>query len=218
MLLAELDQTNPWVVAANQVLAATATAAPAVAAPPPPSAKAAPPRAAADPAPQSKAPTKILVRDKKTNKLTGKIVNTVRSEARRTMGPNRDLVLRKVKVDIYQRANPSSATDKRLVHVKAVRWNLREYRRRYDVPAENPAVRARMLDPRDLRQSLQFPLQVQLYGATLNFVASDDFAANPKTRGIFSVNTDAPAYRDDLYRAAMAALPGAALADLFLRA
>ena len=37
-VLAELDQTNPWVVAANQVLLAnaTATAAPAVAAPPPP--------------------------------------------------------------------------------------------------------------------------------------------------------------------------------------
>ena len=211
VLLAELDQTNPWVVAANQVLAA-APAAAVVAAPPPPPAKAAAPQQT------SKAPTKILVRDKKTNKLTGKIVNTVRREARRTMGPNRDLVLRKVKVDIYQRANPSSATDKRLVHVKAVRWNLREYRKRYDVPAENPAVRARMLDPRDLRQSLQFPLQVQLYGATLNFVASEDFAANPKTRGIFSVNTDAPAYRDDLYRAALAARPGDALADLFLGA
>ena len=133
------------------------------------------------------------------------------------MGPNRDLVLRKVKVDIYQRANPSSSSsDKRLVHVKAGRWNLREYRKRYYVPVENPAVRARMLDPRDLRQSLQFPLQVQLYGATLNFVASEDFSANPKTRGIFSVNTDAPTDRDDLYRAALAARPGDALADLFL--
>ena len=133
------------------------------------------------------------------------------------MGANRDLVLRKVKVDIYQKkASPSSSSHTRLVHVKAVRWNLREYRRRYDVPAENPAVRARMLDPRDLRQSLQFPLQVQLYGATRNFVASEDFSANPKTRGIFSVNTDAPAYRDDLYRAALATRPGDALTDLFL--
>ena len=134
------------------------------------------------------------------------------------MGANRDLVLRKVKVDIYQKnANPSS--DKWLVHVKTVRWNLREYRRRYDVPVENPAVRARMLDARDLRQ-LQFPLQVQLYDATLNFVANEDYRANPKTPGIFSVNTDAPTrtYRDDLYRAAMAARPGAAQADLFLGA
>ena len=105
--------------------------------------------ATADPAPP-KAPTKVLVRDKKTGKLTGKIDNVVKREQRRTMGPNRDLILRKVKVDIYQRAN---STDKRLVHVKAVRWNLREYRKRYDVPVENPAVRARMLDPRDLRQS-----------------------------------------------------------------
>ena len=71
-----------------------------------------------------------------------------------------------------------------------------------------------MLD-RDLRQ-LQFPLQVQLYDATLNFVANEDFRANPKTPGIFRVNTDAPAYHDDLYRAAMAARPGVALADLFL--
>ena len=132
------------------------------------------------------------------------------------MGPNRDLMLRKVKVDIYQRASPSSPSDKRLVHVKAVRWNLREYRRRY-VPVENPAVCALMLDARDLRQ-LQFPLQVQLYGTTLNFVANEDFRANPKTLGIFSVNTDAPAYRDDLYRAALAARPGDALADLFLGA
>ena len=74
-----------------------------------------------------------------------------------------------------------------------------------------------MLDARDLRQ-LQFPLQVQLYGATLNFVTNEEFRANPKTPGIFSVNTDAPTYRDDLYRAAMAACPGAALADLFLGA
>ena len=66
-VLAELDQSNPWVVAANQVLAAAPAAA--VAAPPPP------PKAALPSAPQqqSKAPTKILVRDKKTNKLTGKI-------------------------------------------------------------------------------------------------------------------------------------------------
>ena len=75
-----------------------------------------------------------------------------------------------------------------------------------------------MLDARDLRQQLQFPLQVQLYGATLNFVANEDFRENPKTPGIFSVNTDAPTYRGDLYRAAMAARPGAALAALFLGA
>ena len=61
-------------------------------------------------------------------------------------------------------------------------------------------------------------LQVQLYGTTLNFVANEDFRANPKTPGIFSVNTDAPAYRDDLYRGGMAARPGAALAYLFLGA
>ena len=115
---------------------------------------AAPPKkvAAESPNAEPKAATKVLVRDKKTGKLTGKIDNVVKREKRLTMGPNRDLVLRKVKVDIYQRANPSSATDKRLVHVKAVRWNLREYRKRYDVPAENPAVRARMLDPRDRTQ------------------------------------------------------------------
>ena len=59
-LLAELDQTNPWVAAANQVLAATAAAPAAVVAAPPK--KAAPPRAADPP---SKPPTKILVRDKK---------------------------------------------------------------------------------------------------------------------------------------------------------
>ena len=112
---------------------------------------------------------------------------------------------------MYQRASPS---DRRLVHVKAVSWNLREYRKRYDVPVENPAVRARMLDDRDLRH-LQFPLQVQLYGATLNFVANEDFHANQKTPSIFSVNTK---YRDDLYRTAMAACQGAALADLFLGA
>ena len=47
-------------------------------------------------------------------------------------------------------------------------------------------------------------------------MASEDFSANPKTRGIFSVNTDAPAYRNDLYRAALAARPGDALAELFL--
>ena len=52
----------------------------------------------------------------------------------------------------------------------------------------------------------------------LNFVANEDFSANPKTPGIFSVNTDAPTYRDDLYRATMAARTGAALAYLFLGA
>ena len=106
------------------------------------------------------------------------------------MGPNRDLILRKVQVDIYQKANRANPSDKRLVHVKTVRWNLREYRKRYHIAVKNLAVRARMLDDRDRRQ-LQFPLQVQVYGATLNFVANEDFRANPKTPGIFSVNTDA---------------------------
>ena len=113
-VLAELDQTNPWVAAANQVLlgaataAASTAAAPAAAAIPPPTTQKA---ATADPAPLPKAPTEVLVRDKKTGKLTGKINNTVRREQRRTMGPNRDLILRKVKVDIYQRANPSSSEE-----------------------------------------------------------------------------------------------------------
>ena len=91
-VLAELDPTNPWVAAANQVLAAAPAAAaevqqqpPAEAPPPPTTTKKA---ATADPAPP-KAPTKVLVRDKKTGKLTGKIDNTVRREQRRTMGPNR---------------------------------------------------------------------------------------------------------------------------------
>ena len=203
-VLAELDPTNPWVAAANQVLAAAPAAAaevqqqpPAEAPPPPTTTK----KAAASAQPLApKAPTKVLVRDKKTGKLTGKIDNVVKREKRRTMGPNRDLVLRKVQVDIYQRANRADSLHKRLVHVKIVLWNLREYRKRLDIAVENPAVRARLLD----RRQLQFPLQVQVYGATLNFVANEDLRANSKTLGIFSVNTDAPTYRDDLYRAAMA--------------
>ena len=216
-MLAELDPTTPWVAAANQVLA-TAAAAAAPAAEAVRVVAAAPTKkvAADHEPPAPKAPTKVLVCDKKTGKLTGKIDNVVKREKRRTMGPNRDLVLCKVLVDIYQKnANPSSG--RRLVHVKTVRWNLREYRKRYDIAVENPAVHARMLDDRDRRQ-LQFQLQVQLYGATLNFVANEDFRANPKTSCTFSDNTDAPAYHDDLYCAAMAASPGAALADLFLGA
>ena len=87
-LLAELDQTNPWVTAANQVLlgvgvlaAAASAAAPAEAVSSsvvvvPPKEKAPASAKAAEP----KAPTKVLVRDKKTGKLTGKIDNVVRRE------------------------------------------------------------------------------------------------------------------------------------------
>ena len=104
-VLAELDPANPWVAAANQMLLAAGTAAaPAeavvVVAPPPPQPITKKASSAEPPAP--KAPTKVLVRDKKTGKLTGKIDNVVK---RRTMGPNSDLVLRKVQVDIYQKAN-----------------------------------------------------------------------------------------------------------------
>ena len=99
-MLAELDPANLWVAAANQVLAATAAAAVVPPPPPPPPPKkAAAPASAAEP----KAPTKILVRDKKTGKLKGKIHDLVKRDKRRLLGPNLDLDQRKVQVDIYQK-------------------------------------------------------------------------------------------------------------------
>ena len=125
-VLAELDPANPWVAAANQMFATAAAAAPAAEAVYVALLPTSPKKAAADresPNEEPKAPTRVLVRDKKTGKLTGKIDNVVKREKRRTMGPNRNMVLRKVQVDIYQKnANPSSG--RRLVHVKTVRWNL----------------------------------------------------------------------------------------------
>ena len=102
----------------------------------PPPAKAAP--ASAAPAPPVKAPTKILVREKKTGKLTGQVQDLVKRDKRRLLGKNLDIDQRKVQVDIYQkmradRSDPANTT-RRLVHVKTVRWSFREYRARFDIP------------------------------------------------------------------------------------
>ena len=199
--------------AANRVLATAAAAevqpqaaAVAVEAAPPP-----PPNKAADSAPpEPKAPTKLLVRDKKTGKLTGKIESLIKRNKRCILGKNLNIDQRKVQVDIYQKRaedRPDPTKNKRLGHIKTVLWSLREYRARFDIPVESAAVRTRVLD----RRQLEFPLQVQLYGggncATLDFVANDDLSENPRTLGIFTVNTDASTYRDDLYRAAHSGPP-----------
>ena len=109
-------------------------AAVAVEAAPPP-----PPNKAADSAPpEPKAPTKLLVRDKKTGKLTGKIESLIKRNKRCILGKNLNIDQRKVQVDIYQkmradRSDPANTT-RRLVHVKTVRWSFREYRARFDIP------------------------------------------------------------------------------------